>query len=177
MTGLVLATFALLSIPAIVVSWPSIRRPGSHGFYRFFGFEGTLLLILLNLTHWFRDPLSPIQACSWLMLAASLLLAVHSFRLLHTRGGPADSSIESTTTLVRVGAYRFIRHPLYASLLLLAGGAFLKNPSWGTAVLLGLTAAFYFATAVAEERQSLAKFGGEYAAYMRATRRFIPFVF
>jgi protein-S-isoprenylcysteine O-methyltransferase Ste14 len=174
---LLLAAFVLLSIPAIVVSLPSFRRPRSYGLFRFFGFEGTLLLVLLNLDNWFAEPFSPLHLSSWIVLSTSLVLALHSFHMLRTRGRPAQGSVETTTRLVTAGAYRFIRHPLYASLLLLAFGAFLKGPSWSTAGLLALTAASFHAAAVAEERESLARFGDSYSHYMRRTRMFIPHVF
>jgi len=35
---------------------------------------------------------------------------------------------------------------------------------------------FLVATSTAEERENLARFGAAYAAYMKATRRFVPFL-
>jgi protein-S-isoprenylcysteine O-methyltransferase Ste14 len=44
--------------------------------------------------------------------------------------------------------------------------------------VLALSASgFLVATAAAEERENLASFGASYAAYMKRTRRFVPFVF
>jgi protein-S-isoprenylcysteine O-methyltransferase Ste14 len=153
-----------------------LRDPHSHGFFRFFAFESILALILLNLEHWFRDPFSPLQIVSWLLLLSSLILAVHGFYLLRRIGRP-EGGIENTTTLVRLGAYQYIRHPLYSSLLLLGWGAFLKNPSLLGGILVMATSAFLIATARVEEVECLRKFGAEYAGYMRTTRMFIPFVF
>ena len=77
------------------------------------------------------------QLASWALPLTSLLLAAHGFYLLRRVGKPDRSiedatrlGIEKTTRLVRSGAYRYIRHPLYASLLALAWGAFLKAPTW-----------------------------------------------
>jgi protein-S-isoprenylcysteine O-methyltransferase Ste14 len=90
----------------------------------------------------------------------------------------ADLAFERTTRLVRTGVYRFIRHPLYASLLAATWCAHLKNPEAAASLGLALAAsAFLTATAVAEEVENLERFGLDYAAYMRRTRRFIPFVF
>ena len=76
-----------------------------------------------------------------------------------------------------MSVYRFIRHPMYASVLALVWGVFLKGTS---AIGLGLAlgaSGFLVATAVAEERgENLARFGAAYAAYMRTTRRFVPFL-
>ena len=157
----------------------------SHGFYRFFAFELLSALILLNVPMWFRDPLSARQLVSWFLGAVSIGLAMEGFRLLRVIGRPAPTaarsanlSFENTTTLVTVGAYRWIRHPLYASLLALVWCAYLKNPfAIGGIVLAPIASGFLAATAVAEERENLGNFGAAYAAYMKRTRRFVPFVF
>jgi len=174
MTRLIL--FLILSIPLTAYSWPFLRRPRSHGFYRFFAFESILVLVLLNVPTWLTDPFSPRQLLSWLLLILSAALAIHGFMLLHSLGRPT-TGIETTTQLVRQGAYRYIRHPLYASLLFLAWGAFLKGISpWSAALVLVATLALY-ATAKAEERENLDKFGESYAAYIQETRMFIPYIF
>jgi protein-S-isoprenylcysteine O-methyltransferase Ste14 len=123
-----LIIFVVASAGIVFVSWASLRDPRSHGFFRFFAFESILVLILLNLDHWFRDPFSAPQIVSWLLLLSSLVLAVHGFHLLRVVGEPREG-FEDTTTLVKMGAYKYIRHPLYASLLLLGWGAFFKAPS------------------------------------------------
>lgn len=168
--------FVLASIPILLVSRRSFRRPASHGFFRFFAFETDLLLLLLNAEHWFRAVLAPRQIVSWLLLLGSLVLAIHGFYLLRKLGDP-KGGIDSTRTLVILGAYRHIRHPLYSSLLLFAWGACLKSPSLPAVGLAVGASAFVTATALAEERENLIKFGDAYAAYMRSTKRFIPFIY
>ncbi len=167
--------FTLASIGWIAFSWHSLRHPQSHGFFRFFAFEFILALILLNLPVWFRDPFSPAQLISWGLLLSSALLAAHGFRLLKLLGKPSQG-IETTTVLVILGAYEYVRHPLYTSLLLLAGGAFLKDPSWVGGFLGGAIALALYLTARAEERENLQKFGQSYAAYMQKSKMFIPFL-
>ncbi len=168
--------FALVSGLIVHVSRDSLRDPRSHGFFRFFAFESVLVLTLLNLAHWFRDPFSALQIVSWLLLLASLILAAHGFHLLRVIGRPKEG-IEDTTTVVTAGAYKIIRHPLYSSLLLFAWGAFLKDPSLPGGILILATCAFVTATAKVEEAENLDKFGADYAAYMRTTKMFIPFLF
>jgi hypothetical protein len=56
-----LIIFIVVSVGIVWVSRASLRDPHSHGFFRFFAFESILVLILLNLEHWFRDPFSPLQ--------------------------------------------------------------------------------------------------------------------
>jgi len=123
-----LALFLLASVPIVRLSWPSLRNPRSHGFFRCFAFECLLALALLNIGVWFSAPWSPLQIMSWLLLLASAFLALHGFGLLRKIGRP-NGSIEATTVLVTSGAYKYIRHPLYASLLSFGCGVFLKGPS------------------------------------------------
>jgi protein-S-isoprenylcysteine O-methyltransferase Ste14 len=171
-----LVIFAIVSGGIIFVSWTSFRNPRSHGFYRFFAFESTLVLILLNLDNWFRDPFSIHQIVSWLLLFVSIVLVAHGIYLLRVVGRP-KSGIESTTTLVIVGAYKYIRHPLYSSLLFLAWGVFFKDVSILGGILAAVATAFLVTTARIEESENVQKFGVEYAAYMKTTRMFIPFLF
>jgi protein-S-isoprenylcysteine O-methyltransferase Ste14 len=171
-----LIIFAVGSAGIILLSWNSLRDPRSHGFYRTFAFEAILALFVLNVEHWFREPFSAFQIISWLLLLASLFLVVHGFHLLRMVGRP-EGKIEDTTTLVQVGAYKYIRHPLYASLLLLAWGIFFKDPSWLGGALAAGASLTLWATARVEEAENLAKFGASYAAYIKTTKRFIPFLF
>ncbi len=171
-----LALFVVLSIPIVVLSWRSLRDPRLHGFFRFFAFECLLALVLINVSGWFHNPFSPQQIVSWALLIVSLFLAIHSFSLLHAIGRP-QGAIENTTVLVRRGAYRLIRHPLYSSLLCLGWGAFFKQVSLVGGLLALVATVSLYATARVEEEECLRKFGDEYATYMRTTRRFIPFLF
>lgn len=168
--------FAAISFGLILISLPSLRRPRSHGFYRFFAFEFLTALILLNLESWFRNPVSVRQIVSWVLLLGSLFLALEGFRLLRTAGQPTDG-IESTTRLIRTGIYKYVRHPLYSSLFLLGWGIFVKAPSILGLVLVHGAMFSLFATARAEEKENLQKFGDEYASYMKTTKKFIPYLF
>jgi protein-S-isoprenylcysteine O-methyltransferase Ste14 len=110
------------------------------------------------------------------MLLASIFLALHGFWLLRRVGRP-QGDFENTTRLVTIGAYRYIRHPLYASLLCLAAGAWLKQVTLLTSLLFAAAAVFLYATARVEEDENLARFGAQYADYKRRTRMFIPLLF
>jgi protein-S-isoprenylcysteine O-methyltransferase Ste14 len=178
------AIFVVASAGIVRLSWGSLRSPRSHGFYRFFAFEFIAALVLLNVPHWFRDPLCPRQLASWLLLGASAGIAIEAFRLLRIVGQPSREfsdptrlGFENTSKLVIVGLYRYIRHPMYASLLVLAWGACLKDLSVASLALVLAASLSLAATALAEERENLARFGASYADYMKTTRRFIPFLF
>jgi len=171
-----LIIFVVVSAGIVFRSWASLRNPHSHGFHRFFAFESILILLLLNLEHWFSNPFSTLQIASWLLLLSSIILAVHGFYLLHAIGRP-KSGFETTTTLVTLGAYKYIRHPLYTSLLLLGWGVFFKDVSPLSGIMVMATSAFLIATAKVEETENLQKFGDDYAAYMKTTKMFIPLLF
>ena len=178
------ALFVLVSAGLVYVSRAALRAPRSHGFWRLFAWEAILGVILLNAPRWFTDPFSLRQVVSWLLLIISIYPAVHGVRLLRQAGRPDPKrdaagllDFEKTTALVTTGIYRYIRHPLYASLLFLTWGAMLKDVAWpGVALTLAATGLLAL-TAKADERECLHFFGPAYEAYMRRTKRFIPFVF
>lgn len=177
------AAFIVASIFITGFSWRSLRNPRSHGFYRFFAFEAILIIILLNIPFWLKNPLSPFQVVSWLLLILSLIFVIQGFYLLRKLGGsaqredsPETFTFEETANLVTEGIYKYIRHPLYSSLLLLAWGAYLKHISIiGTIAALVATAAL-IATAKMDERECLLSFGSAYATYIKKTKMFIPYL-
>jgi protein-S-isoprenylcysteine O-methyltransferase Ste14 len=168
--------FVLGSIGFTWISIPSLRKPGSHGFYRFFAWEIILGMFVHNLRGWFVNPFAWYQVLSWILLFASLIPIIYGVILLRTRGKPTDQ-LEATTQLVTNGIYYFIRHPLYASLLYLGWGIYFKSPSLLDGCLVVVTTAFLYATARADEAECLVKFGEEYAQYMKKTKLFIPLIF
>jgi protein-S-isoprenylcysteine O-methyltransferase Ste14 len=172
-----LIIFAVISAGFIVWSWPFLRDLRSHGFFRFFAFESILALILLNVGQWFQNPFSAHQIVSWVLLGVSLFMAVHGFYLLSKIGKAKHYNVEDTTALVKVGAYRYIRHPLYSSIFCMGWGVFFKDPSVLGIILVVATSAFITATAKVEEMENLRKFGADYAEYMKGTKMFIPFFF
>lgn len=178
-----LGLFVFFSIGLAGLSWRFLKLGRTHGFYRFFAFECILALILLNADRWFTNPFSLAQVASWLLLLGSTALVLHGAHLLVKVGKPArtdrreqEIGIEATTTLVTVGAYRYIRHPLYASLLCLGWGAFFKHVTLFGFLLAVTLSAFLTATAKVEEAENLRKFGDSYAAYMKKTKMFVPFL-
>ena len=153
-----------------------MKNTRAHGFFRFFAWEAILALILLNVDVWFRDPFSLLQIVSWILLVICIALVIHGFYLLRVIGKP-QGDFENTTVLVKKGAYKYIRHPLYSSLLFLAWGAFLKDISISSIALVILSTIFLVLTARMEEQENIARFGKSYADYIKETRMFIPFIF
>jgi protein-S-isoprenylcysteine O-methyltransferase Ste14 len=181
---ILLTFFGLATIWLLYVSRTSLRILGSHGFYRFFAWEAILALVLLNIRVWFIDPLAPLQIVSWIMLLGSILVLVLGVRELRLKGKSGSQRLddtlmefEKTSSLVTSGVYRFVRHPLYASLFYLAWGAFLKDISWYTTGLVGFASFALVATANADEKECIRYFGAAYEEYMKRTKMFVPFLF
>jgi len=175
--------FLLGTAGLIFISRGSLRQPQSHGFYRFFAWEFIWVLALLRVGVWFFDPLAWYQLISWCLLLVAAYLVVHSVWLLRQTGqrdaerkDPALFEFEKTGRLVTTGAYRYIRHPLYSSLLFLAWGIFFKSPDWLGGLFALAASLCLVATAVIEEAEDIRFFGEEYRAYIRKTKMFIPFV-
>ena len=176
--------FVLVTAGLVYVSRASLRDPRSHGFTRFLAWEVLLVLILLNVDAWFRDPFSWRQLISWCLLLVSLFLVIHGVWLLRRLGEPDEGrddaglvGFERTTKLVTAGAYRYIRHPLYSSLLFLGWGVFFKLPSPAGAVLALAAMLLLVVTARIEERENARYFGPAYDAYLKRTKMFVPFLF
>ena len=77
--------------------------------------------------------------------------------------------------IVTYGAYRWIRHPFYASFILALLGAFIFCPHWGTLYTLMHSVIVLNLTAAREEKRlSASEFGDEYQQYIQRTGRFWP---
>jgi len=178
-----LIAFTATSLAVIFISRRTLLNFRSHGFYRFLAWEAILALVIWNLPFWFSEPFSAKQLISWMFLVASLLVLWQGVSRLQgakrSTGRDANElyAFERTSELITSGIYHYIRHPLYASLLYLAWGAFLKDISWISAILVVIASITLLATARADENECIQYFGDPYKIYMRSTKRFIPFIF
>ena len=178
-------SFTLGSIILIFISWKPLHHPDSHGFYRFFAWEAILGLVLINIPIWFSHWTAWYQIISWVLLIACIVPLVFGIQSLRTRGKPNKDqrpdaqllAFERTTKLVTSGVYKYIRHPLYSSLLLLGWGAFFKGPSQTGITLVLIATLFLNATAKADEAECIQVFGTDYQEYMKHSKMFIPYVF
>lgn len=175
--------FALLSSVLIYLSRKPLLSKTSHGFTRFFAWEAILALLVLHAPVWQDRMFSPLQWLSWLLLGSSAFLAFSGFRALKTEGQNSanrqDNALyqfEKTERLVTTKIYRFIRHPMYASLIFLAWGAYLKDISVLSTLLVVSASVLMWLTARRDEAECLEYFGEAYANYMKTNNRFIPFV-
>jgi protein-S-isoprenylcysteine O-methyltransferase Ste14 len=178
-----ITVFLAASVVLAYISRKCLVRPRCHGFYRFFAWELSVAMLLLNVTVWQSSVLALRFIPSAILFAISAGLALHAFHVLRVIGKPNSSRAEGellpferTQVLVTVGAYKSIRHPLVSSYLAGTWGFSLMLPTWtGLALVLAITACLCLA-ALSEEAECRRYFGPAYDAYMQATKRFIPAV-
>lgn len=176
--------FFIVSISLAGISWRTLFNPGSHGFYRFLAWEAMLLMLVLNGSFWFVESTALAQRVSWLLLTLSVLVlcaGVYQMRCFGQAGTERKDSalfaFERTSKLVTGGVFRFIRHPMYCSLLLLTWGIAFKHIDIFIVLLALFSSLLLWCSARCEERECLAYFGDEYRAYMVRSRMFIPLIF
>jgi protein-S-isoprenylcysteine O-methyltransferase Ste14 len=123
-----------------------------------------------------------LQGESALLLALTgCLLAVAGAAVVlrsRTELGPAWSFVpmaDQATGIVTTGPYRFVRHPIYLGLSMLAMGEALAFASWPALLLVlgGIVPTFLW-RAFTEERLLTATFGERYALYRKQTKMIIP---
>lgn len=89
-----------------------------------------------------------------------------------------DVAVSADQQVVQKGPYRAIRHPAYSGTLLTMLGVGLATTNWASLVALLVCVFLGHLYRVKIEEQALIRaIGQPYVAYMRHTRRFIPFVF
>ena len=116
---------------------------------------------------------APVAA--WLLAAAGVSLGL--WALAHNR--PGNFNIRPTPRsggqLVQTGPYRWIRHPMYAAVMLCAAACGWAVRSWWVWAVAAVLVAVLAIKARLEERWMLKRHAG-YAAYLQGTRRFLPFI-
>jgi protein-S-isoprenylcysteine O-methyltransferase Ste14 len=184
LTIIQITIFVLGTLFIIFVSRKLLLSFKVHGFYRFFVFEFTLVLLLLNFPYWFNDPLSLQQIVSWILLIYSGLLLIQSVYFFKRYGGSkrtrenkGNLEFENTTSLIQAGIYKYIRHPMYGSLLFLGLGAMFKHINIISVLLAVLITIFVILTAKVEEKENINFFGSDYEGYMKNTKLFIPYIY
>jgi protein-S-isoprenylcysteine O-methyltransferase Ste14 len=118
----------------------------------------------------------------WFSLGLAFLLLGsflrrHCFRTLGTHF-TGNVKVTSDQPVIQTGAYRWVRHPSYTGGMLMFLGIGLGLTNWLSIVILIIFSGFSYAYRVRVEEEALqSALGKSYHAYMRRTKRFIPFVF
>jgi protein-S-isoprenylcysteine O-methyltransferase Ste14 len=124
----------------------------------------------------FRGASNPIvHGVGILLCVAGLALAVWA-RVYLGRNWGMPMSLKENPELVTTGPYRFVRHPIYAGMLLaMLGSSLVLGSLW--LVVFVFFAIYSIVFAVRNEEQLLTKqFPNEYRDYRKRTKKLIPFV-
>ncbi len=144
-----------------------------------------LLLILgvlaLGLLLWLINP----SWMSWFALAlpewlrwSGFALVIAGLALLSWAHQTLSASfsgnleIREQHKLVTNGPYRWIRHPIYAAIILWSAGLALITANWFIAFIPLAFALFFILRVPDEEKMMVEAFGDEYRDYMKRTGRF-----
>lgn len=142
------------------------------------GLQVALLLAVVAVAafgpNWPRPWKSPLLIVGVVVLLAGVSLALTGARSL----GPALTPLPRPSEAAPLrdgGVYRFVRHPIYGGLLLIALGLSLCFSPW-TLVPTAVLALLLVGKSVREERWLIERYP-DYPAYRdRVPRRFLPFV-
>jgi protein-S-isoprenylcysteine O-methyltransferase Ste14 len=135
---------------------------------------GSIALLYWNRTLFGHDvPTVAVQAAA----VALLLWARYTFKLrsFHLAANPTEGG------LVTTGPYRFVRHPIYAAILLFTFAGVIDNlhagrRPWLGPALLGVIVLGLMTRILCEEKLVRARYP-EYDEYARTTKRLVPGVF
>jgi protein-S-isoprenylcysteine O-methyltransferase Ste14 len=111
----------------------------------------------------------------WLLLGLSGAVGVWAL----SANRPGNFNIHPTPhqngALIQHGPYRWIRHPMYTSVLLFGAALVMAISSLSAWLLWAMLAAALLSKALLEERWMTQKHPN-YAAYLTRSRRFIPYL-
>jgi len=115
---------------------------------------------------------------SWIVISFQAMAVLLFFwaritfgrRSFHLQANPTEGG------LVTTGPYRYIRHPIYAAMCLLAGAGAAAHPSWTSALLFAVMLGCALLRIYCEETLISQRYP-DYKQYSSTTARMIPFVF
>jgi methanethiol S-methyltransferase len=104
---------------------------------------------------------------------AVVVMALSQYDLAEFVGWPVNSP-DDASTLRRSGLLRYVRHPLYSGILLLATGLIVDEPSWRQ-LLFGVCAFVYIRIGIYfEERKLVRVFGDQYRLFRKQVPMLLP---
>jgi len=142
-----------------------------------------MLVLLFAVVMWFVSSMSSwvviqipgkewVAGALWLMGFALIIVAAVEFISAKTTVNPLTPGL--ATSIITTGVYRLSRNPMYVGFLLMlaAWGVFLANVL--SVLLLPLFVVYLNRfQIIPEENALLAKFGDDYARYLKSVRRWV----
>jgi protein-S-isoprenylcysteine O-methyltransferase Ste14 len=123
---------------------------------------------------WLRTTVQIIGLAAYVLGFAVMAWALVTLRRSYQLGGLAPRPEDQ---MVMSGPYRVIRHPMYAAVLLISLGLAVMTQSLIGLAVLGVYLVLIHLLVPIEEGRLLGAYTESYAAYQRATRRLVPFVY
>ncbi|MBW3541499.1 MAG: isoprenylcysteine carboxylmethyltransferase family protein [Planctomycetes bacterium] len=153
--------------------------------------KGSLELVLLTIAWaafflpliWIAAPLFefadyPLHPIPFLAGCLCLVLGLWLFHRSHADLGTNWSitlEVRDKHQLITHGVYRWVRHPMYAALLIYSAGQALVVPNWLVGPSYGVAIVLLIVLRLQpEERMMRDEFGKDYEAYTARTKRLIP---
>lgn len=145
---------------------------------RLFGFSMWIALFVWlwdpSSFSWARLPLP--EEFRWTGLAVGAVAFCWLVWMLRSLGKNLTDTVvtRKDASLVTNGPYRFIRHPMYVGVLMIALAVSLTALNWLFLLMGGAVFMMMCFRLPIEERNLIARFGDEYRRYMQTTGRFFP---
>ncbi len=123
--------------------------------------------------HWLQNGLAAggllLYGLGCLLLAAAFCMLGRSFR--------TEGAAPRHDTLVTVGPYRFVRHPMYTGLLCLALGLSCMTQSLACFAIFGIYLLLIVRLIELEEAELRRAYGDQYRLYQRDVHKLVPRVY
>jgi protein-S-isoprenylcysteine O-methyltransferase Ste14 len=104
-----------------------------------------------------------------------LVIAIAARRALAGNWSSAVT-LKQDHELIRTGAYRFVRHPIYTGILTMCFGSAIEDGQLRGALAFAVMLAAFLIKSRREERLLVQHFPDDYPAYKRDVKALIPFV-
>jgi len=175
--------FCILSLPLLFFSWQSLFNFKKHGLYRFIVWESILWIAVQNYRYMIVERFDLQQYFSSVLMLTSLLFVVSAVFVMRKKGVAnkqrRDDTLlgfEKTTVLITSGIFKYVRHPMYSSLMLLLWGVLFRKVEAALVIIALIATLLCLLAAFIEERENIEYFGENYKQYMQRTKMFIPYV-
>jgi protein-S-isoprenylcysteine O-methyltransferase len=108
-----------------------------------------------------------------ILTGAGIAFAIWA-RLALGRNWSGTVTIKEDHVLIRHGPYRFVRHPIYAGILLAMAGTAVGYGRTTCLIGLGIALLSFWIKSRKEEEFMIGQFGAQYAEYRREVKALIP---